>query len=214
MNRHRRADPSAAPPRDRQLTPGSTPGGLPVLRPGAHLSPHDGACLMELVSVLAAEPFSDRPACTDATLATVARVVNDDMSDAARQALAPLAADLVGRAGDPGLLAPHLVHVCLTVAQRHLHAPSPRLDRHRRRAGRRLAIDHRVGPRLPARLYARGPAQPAITAMTLALRALPIPDRDRALQAVLRAAIAGTTQRAVTARELQSYSGTMSLDDR
>lgn len=188
----------------------STPDSLPLLSPGTHLSPDDGACLMELVSVLAAEPWSDQPACTDPTLATIARVVNDDMSDATRQAIVPLAADLVGRTGDPVHLAPHLVDLCLTVTQRHLPAPSPRLERHRRRAARRLAADHRLGVSLPAWLYARGPAQHAITAMILALRALPAADRDRALQTVLHAAVAAATQRPVAAPHLSRTLGRMS----
>ncbi len=183
------------------------PDGLPRLRPGMHLSPDDGACLMELVSVLAAEPWSDRPACTDATLATIARVVNDDVSDAVRQALTPCAADLVGRAGDPGVLAPRLVYVCLSIAQRHLPAPSARLERHRRRAARRLTDDHRFGMSLPTRLYARGPAQHAITAMILALRTLPVAPRDRALQDVLEAAIAATAPRPSATPGHQLYPG-------
>ncbi|WP_158647704.1 hypothetical protein [Actinoplanes sp. ATCC 53533] len=49
---------------------------------------------MELVALLAGEPFSDAPTCTDAALATIARVVNDETSDPARQTLAPPAVDL------------------------------------------------------------------------------------------------------------------------
>jgi hypothetical protein len=46
-------------------------------------------------------------------------------------------------------------------------------------------------------LYARGPAQHAIAAMILALRTLPIADRDHALQTVLLAAIAATAEQPV-----------------
>jgi hypothetical protein len=79
---------------------------------------------MELVSVLAGQPWSDHPACTDPTLATIARVVNDELSDPARQTLAQLAAELVGRTGDPARLAPALVHRCLPMAEAHLGAPA------------------------------------------------------------------------------------------
>ena len=95
---------------------------LPPLRPGTHLTPEDGACLMELVSLIAGEPFSDHPRCTDPTLATIVRVVNDALSDSSRQALVPLAGTLVGRAGDPARLAPRLVSTCLTVTQQRLPA--------------------------------------------------------------------------------------------
>jgi hypothetical protein len=33
------------------------------LDPGAHRSPSDGVCLLELASLIAREPFSDRPRC-------------------------------------------------------------------------------------------------------------------------------------------------------
>jgi hypothetical protein len=164
----------------------STPDALPLLTPGAHLDPADGACLMELVSVLAGQRWSDRPSGTDPTLATIARVVNDELSDIVRRRLAPLAATLVGRTGDPTRMAPAIVEAALQVAQRHLASPAPRLDRHRSRAARRLAARRRF---LPAWLYARGPAQHAITAMTLALRRLPVDRRDAALLAVLQAAL-------------------------
>src|SRR5699024_5476182 len=48
-------------------------GGLPVLSCGKHNDPRDGACLMEYVSVLAGEKFSDRPSCTDRLLSHLAR---------------------------------------------------------------------------------------------------------------------------------------------
>lgn len=61
--------------------------GRPTLRVGRHLSADDGACLMELVSVAAGEPWGDRPACTHPLLAHVARRVNDTTSDDSRSAL-------------------------------------------------------------------------------------------------------------------------------
>src|SRR5687767_6214603 len=73
---------------------GSSPEGLPVLAAGAHLGPEDGVCLMEYVSVLAGERFSDHPACTDPGLAFLAQLINDAVSDAGRPRLAPFAAEL------------------------------------------------------------------------------------------------------------------------
>lgn len=77
--------------------------GLPLLDRGAHRSPQRGACLMEYVSVLAGERFSDHPRCTHPALAQLARWVNDQTIDpAARAQLAVLAPDLIGtRASDP-----------------------------------------------------------------------------------------------------------------
>ena len=59
----------------------------PGPRAGRHLTSEDGACLMELVSVAAGEPWSDHPACTHPLLSHVARRVNDATSDRGRAAL-------------------------------------------------------------------------------------------------------------------------------
>ena len=70
------------------------PTALPQLRRGRHRRKRHGVCLMEYTSILAGEPFSDHPRCTDPVLATVARTVNDYISDEARQPLVVLASDL------------------------------------------------------------------------------------------------------------------------
>jgi hypothetical protein len=70
------------------------PAGLPILSAGKHRRPRRGACLMEYVSVLAGRRFSAAPACTDRTLAAVARAVNDYSSDGARQQLTRYAGEL------------------------------------------------------------------------------------------------------------------------
>jgi hypothetical protein len=70
------------------------PAGLPILSPGKHARPQHGACLMEYVSVLAGRRFSAKPACTDPTLAAIARAVNDYSSDDARQHLTRYAGTL------------------------------------------------------------------------------------------------------------------------
>ncbi len=76
----------------------TTPEFMPVLAKGAHARPEDGACLMEYVSILAGEKFSDRPGCTHPVLATVARNVNDRLADADRHLLVPLIGRLFGTA--------------------------------------------------------------------------------------------------------------------
>lgn len=77
------------------------PDLLPVLGPGAHRRPRDGACFMEWVSVLAGEPWSDHPRCTHPLLAHLARMVNDVVADPARQRLVPLLPEVIGLTG-PG----------------------------------------------------------------------------------------------------------------
>jgi len=57
---------------------------------GRHSTATAGVCLMELVSVVANEPFTDHPQCVHPALALAARVVNDQVGDAVRQSLVPL----------------------------------------------------------------------------------------------------------------------------
>jgi hypothetical protein len=76
------------------------PALLPMLARGKHRSPRQGACFMELASLLAGERFSDHPACTHPLLAAVARHVNDSTSDAGRPRLASLIPSVIGLTGD------------------------------------------------------------------------------------------------------------------
>ena len=71
---------------------------LPVLSSGAHDDPSQGACVMEYVSLLAGEPWSDTPACTHPVLAEAAQVVNDWVSGSERHLLVPLIGRLFGTA--------------------------------------------------------------------------------------------------------------------
>jgi hypothetical protein len=54
---------------------------------------------MEMVSVLANEPWSDRPRCTHPLLAQLARLVNDHTSDAGRAGLVVLIPEVIGLRG-------------------------------------------------------------------------------------------------------------------
>ncbi|MDT0164824.1 hypothetical protein Q9R32_04575 [Actinotalea sp. AC32] len=76
------------------------PDVLPVLSPGRHRRPKDGACFMEWASLLAGERWSDRPRCTHRLLAHLARLVNDSVDDVARAGLVHLVPDVVGLVGD------------------------------------------------------------------------------------------------------------------
>lgn len=66
------------------------------LDPGSHASPRDGVCLLELVSMIAEEPFSDRPRCACVVIAAFLRSWNDRSSHAERQRLRPYARRVVG----------------------------------------------------------------------------------------------------------------------
>jgi hypothetical protein len=81
------------------MTTYAIPDGLPVLSRGKHRSPRKGACFMEMASVLANEPWSDRPQCTHPLLAQLARLVNDHTSDAGRAALVVLIPEVIGVQG-------------------------------------------------------------------------------------------------------------------
>ena len=66
------------------------------LSQGKHRDPDHGACVMELASMLAGEPFSDRPRCVDPVIAGFLRTYNDGIDERRRQDLYPLAAEVVG----------------------------------------------------------------------------------------------------------------------
>jgi hypothetical protein len=74
--------------------------GKPRLAPGRHSSPRDGVCVVELASLLAGEPFSDRPDCVDHVIGGYLRSLNDRVSHAERQRLLPYAERAVGTGTD------------------------------------------------------------------------------------------------------------------
>jgi len=71
-----------------------------TLTRGKHRSPRNGACVMELASMLGGEPFSDRPASVCPVVGAFLRAYNDAVDDARRQDLYGYASAAVGsRAG-------------------------------------------------------------------------------------------------------------------
>src|SRR6202047_1980950 len=54
---------------------------------GTHDSAEEGACLLELVSLLAGEEFSDAPRCVSPVLANAGRAWNDSLGDEERERL-------------------------------------------------------------------------------------------------------------------------------
>ena len=77
-----------------------TPDALPSLAAGAHDADAGQACVMEYVSLLAGEEWSDRPDCTHPLLAHEARTVNDELADRDRHLLVPLVGRLFGATQD------------------------------------------------------------------------------------------------------------------
>jgi hypothetical protein len=77
-----------------------TPDLVPVLSAGKHRNPRKGACFMEMASFLAGEKWSDRPKCTHPLLASMARLVNDALTDEERPRIAMLVPEVVGLTGD------------------------------------------------------------------------------------------------------------------
>jgi hypothetical protein len=94
---------------------GQIPDQLPVISRGRHLEPEDGGCIMEIASLLAGERWSDAPRCTHPLLAAVARLVNDEVGDEARQELLQLVPELVGAVGDGPATAPAIVRTCARI---------------------------------------------------------------------------------------------------
>jgi hypothetical protein len=77
------------------------PDGTPIrLAAGAHSSPEKGVCVVELASLIAGEPFGDRPSCVCPVIGAFLRGWNDRAPHAERQRLGPYAERIVGsRAG-------------------------------------------------------------------------------------------------------------------
>jgi hypothetical protein len=70
---------------------------------GKHASPEDGACVMELASMLAGESFSDHPASVCPVIGSFLRAYNDALDDDRRQDLYAYAAKVVGSTGSADL---------------------------------------------------------------------------------------------------------------
>jgi hypothetical protein len=71
-----------------------------TLSKGKHASPRDGACVMELASMLAGEAFSDHPVSVCPVIGAFLRAYNDWIDDDWRQDLYPYASTVVGSRTD------------------------------------------------------------------------------------------------------------------
>lgn len=78
----------------------TVPDFLPTLSAGSHDADQGEACVMEYVSLLAGETWSDRPECTHPLLAHEARTTNDLLRESDRCRLVPLIGRLFGTTDD------------------------------------------------------------------------------------------------------------------
>ena len=69
------------------------------LSKGKHTDPEDGACVMELASMLAGEPFTDHPASVCPIIGSFLRSYNDSIDAERRQSLYEYASKVVGSRG-------------------------------------------------------------------------------------------------------------------
>lgn len=158
------------------------PIAAPTLDEGWHpLGPGTEGCLMELVSVLANEPWSDTPRCTHPALAEVARLVNDACSSRGREALLPLAGELVGTAGLDARVAPTVVAIGVEHARRTGLRAALLLSLDVWQANRRLARLQDGGRlalwcRFTDRAYWLGPGSRAIASAVTVIARSPEPD--------------------------------------
>lgn len=67
-----------------------------VLARGGHDAIDAGACVMEAVSYVAGEPWSDRPNCVSPVIVSFLRQWNDHLGDAERQTLKPYIPRVIG----------------------------------------------------------------------------------------------------------------------
>ncbi len=70
---------------------------------GKHSSPDDGACVMELASMLAGESFTDHPESVCPAIGSFLRAYNDSIDDERRQDLYAYASQAVGSRSSDGV---------------------------------------------------------------------------------------------------------------
>jgi hypothetical protein len=154
---------------------------VPVLARGRHRDSTDGACLMEATALLSGQPFSDRPAGVHPLIADIARIVNDAVSDPARQQLLRFAPAAAATAtDDPGAVDRVVIVVCERAVPVALPVWAPAIRHALRQARRRRA-------REPLTLtgWQRRRAAAAVRYATVSLALSSHIDRDQRLTTLL-----------------------------
>lgn len=152
--------------RDRAEPGGRTPGEAPAgvapaagrdgdrpVRSGYGTVARRPPCLLEIVSKLAREPWTDRPTCVHPTLASIGRVVHDFSSPAGRPALLPLAPGFIATARTGFETSARLVALCVSTA-----LASPAQDRITPAERTRLTAAHQTALYLLSGRKAHGAA--------------------------------------------------------
>lgn len=119
---------------------------------GKHRRPEDGACVMELSSMLAGEEFSDRPASVCPVIAGFMRAYNDAIDDDRRQDLYAYASTVVGTRGGPELER-RRGEACVAWAEK-MRPPQSRILG-RLGHGRARSVSRRLGLDAPGTLAAK-----------------------------------------------------------
>ncbi|HEY0471200.1 MAG TPA: hypothetical protein VGD34_06025 [Kribbella sp.] len=140
---------------------------------------------MEYTSYLAGEPWSDHPDCTHPLLALVAREVNDETSDPARTALAPLIPDVIGLKPDDPRLAPALVARCVGLVLPVVSEQFKRVLTVALLAAEQLLADLERGPRTRCSDYANRTAPRALAGAIRAVTDFRAPNADQLLRQLL-----------------------------
>lgn len=84
---------------------------------GTHKSPEEGACVMELASMLAGEPFSDHPNSVCPVIGAFLRDYNDSVPEQRRQDLYRYAAVVVGTRASMGVQRARAAHLAAWSAE-------------------------------------------------------------------------------------------------
>jgi hypothetical protein len=118
------------------------------LSKGKHSAPDEGACVMELASMLAGEPFSDHPASVCPVIGSFLRAYNDSIDDEHRQDLYGYASKVVGTRGSLSLQrerVDRLTEWAMEMQRRHWTSRYLPLARMRMSSLRRQPSAHAVG---------------------------------------------------------------------
>lgn len=196
-----------------------------VLSLGMHLTPLDGVCLMEVVSVAAGQRWTDAPGCTHPLLGLLARLVNDASSPDARSRLVDYVPALVVASSDDPAVYPRLAMACTEYAMRYrqtvwlqtLHGVCERQLIRQSRAGSEPKGIGRVVAATRRVMVEHGAAPRAVEAAALAL-SLPhvAAERDAALRGLLEVGLAAVTGHVSSTRpserNLEAVGGAMTLD--
>jgi len=92
-----------------------------TLSKGKHSSPDEGACVLELASMLAGEPFSDHPYSVCPVIGSFLRAYNDSVGDIRRQDLYAYASKVVGSRGSDDVMRARAERLLAWAAHLHRH---------------------------------------------------------------------------------------------